>query len=58
MKKEDLQFLVPMIVAVLALAGCAYLRGYIDAGKDFHRQAIHRGLATYDQNGEFQWIKK
>ena len=58
MKKEDVALFLAAITTVIALVMLGYETGRNEAEREFERQAIHRGLATYDEKGEFQWIKK
>jgi hypothetical protein len=58
MTKQDLSFFIPFVLAAFLFSIPCYFAWRIQSAEDVRRQAIHRGLATYDEKGEFQWIKK
>ena len=58
MKKEDVALFLAVIITVIALVMLGYKTGRNEAERELERQAIHHGAATYDKEGQLQWIKK
>lgn len=56
--KEDILIVVTIVVAITALAILGHTTGVREATIKMEKQAIANGAGTYNQEGEFVWIKK
>lgn len=56
--KEDILIVVTIVVAITALAILGHTTGVREATIKMEKQAIANGAGTYNEEGEFVWIKK
>jgi hypothetical protein len=56
--KEDILIVVTIVVAITALAILGHTTGVREATMKMEKQAIANGVGTYNEEGEFVWIKK
>jgi len=55
--KEDIFIVVMIVVALAALTILAHITGAREATLKMEKQAIANGAGTYNEEGEFVWIK-
>ena len=56
--KEDILIVVTIVVALAALILLGHTTGVKEATLKMEKQAIANGAGTYNEEGEFKWIKK
>lgn len=56
--KEDILIVVMIVTALAALTILAHITGAREATLKMEKQAIANGVGTYNEEGEFVWIKK
>lgn len=56
--KEEILIVVTIVVAITALAILGHMTGVREATMKMEKQAIAHGVGTYNEEGEFKWIKK
>ena len=56
--KEDILLVVTIVVALAALILLGHATGVKEATLKMEKQAIANGAGTYNEEGEFKWIKK
>jgi hypothetical protein len=56
--KEDIALVVAVVLTLAALAIVAHKTGVNEATLKLEKQAIANGAATYNEEGQFKWIKK
>ena len=56
--KEDILIVVTIVTALVALSILSHITGAKEATLKMEKQAIANGAGTYNEEGEFKWIKK
>jgi hypothetical protein len=58
MTKKDYIEVITLTLAVMLLGCCLFVLGTLKGREMMYIQAIANGAGTYNEEGEFVWIKK